>query len=88
MTKELFHKHFIAQDFEDSCIMVVFSKCGLKNTSPIYLLKPVFLPDAIALLWSDLTDFILQRNLVCCQTCSFVQKALFRFSSLAFLFSL
>lgn len=34
------------------------------------------------------TDFILQRNLICCQTCSFVQKTLFRFSLLSFLFSL
>lgn len=80
---------FIAQGFEDSCITVVFSKCGLKkylpylpfktcvSSSPCYC-SPLVRP----------TDFILQTNLVCCQICSFVQKALFRFSLLSFLFSL
>lgn len=78
-------QHFIAQAFEDSCILGVFSKCCLKNNSPIYSLKPMFLPCAMVLFWSDPPKyFILQMNLICCQICTFVQKALFRFHLFSF----
>lgn len=44
MAEQLYHKHFIAQAFEEGGIISVISKCHLKNTTPIFLSKPCFFP--------------------------------------------
>ena len=87
MAEHLLYKNFIAQVFEESGIMAVILKCCLKNATPIYCSKPVFLPCAIALLWSKPLALSFKWTL-CCQICSLVQKALSRLLLLSFLVSL
>lgn len=52
MAEKLLHVNFMAQAFEESSVMGIIFKMLFRKYHPYLLLKLVFLPCAIALLWS------------------------------------